>query len=397
MQSLFTRIAWARVQQYVARYKSVRIAVAGSFGRTLVSDMIYSALREHRHVRNGYPVQDESDIPLGMLGAPHEKQHHNMISFLMGVKHKELIEREPDTLITELPILVPGFAPQAVQKILPRFFVLHRVVFEHLDLFEHENNLFHEYEQVLAGLAPDAVILVNADDKHVGALTQSQEQKKVTYGRTQGADVYLAKAVRGEAGKGIYVEIVVKRKHYEAFMPNLFAKEHVTALLSAVACAHALHVDIKSAIHAMKHTPIPHGALQKVEAKNGAVLLTEHVECADQAVESLKTLGSLPGTGRKIAVIGDIEHLGAETIAEHERIAVQAGLISPLIIFVGPAMRSARQVVDVQGKSIDTHHFENAEEAGNWIAKHIRANDMLYIAGGVSVNMESIVERLISQ
>ncbi|HSX25035.1 MAG TPA: Mur ligase family protein [Candidatus Andersenbacteria bacterium] len=394
MQTFFNRIAWARMQQYISRYSSHRILVSGGYGRTLVANMVFAAIKEHRHVRLGYPVQDEADIPLSMLGVTHEKVHENMISFLIGTKKRELAEKEPDIIITELPILKPDFASDAVKKILPNMVVLHHIGSEHLDLFGTSQNLIHEYEEMLYNLASDTVLVANSDDEHVKTLTSNARVKLISYGRYENANIRLTRAVRGESRDGIFIELLVNKKSYESFLPNLFAKEHVSALLAAVACAHVRGIDISYVLNAVKKMHIPHGALQMIETSRGATILTEHMECPEQMIESLKTLGSLPHSGRKIAVLGDCEQLGSETISLHEKIGAQAAEIAPYIIFVGDMMRAAQKVVDSQQKNIDTHHFVTSQEAATWINQHIKSSDMIYIAGGKSMDMELIVERL---
>ena len=396
MQTFFDRIAWVRAQQYIAKHQSFRIVVAGTYGRTLVSHMAYHAMREHRHVRLGYPVQDAADIPLSILGTTHEKAHTNMIAFLVGAKKRELYEREPDTIIAELPLLTSGFAPKATKKILPQMLVLHYVGSEHLDVFSTTQNTSHEYEQICLSLPGDARIAINIDSTNAIAAAQHAHAQRITYGRSLAADICLTRAVRGDSATGIFVEITVEGRRYEAFLPNLFAKEHVSSLLAAVACAYMRNINPAHALQAIKHMPLPHGALQKVEAR-GATILTEHVECPEQMIESLKTLGSLPSSGRKIAVLGDVDSLGAQTIALHKQIGEQASQVASLIIFVGDAMRSAQRAAIVLEQKADTHHFATAQEAATWIAQHIQHNDMLYIAGGAIMNMERIVERLLAK
>lgn len=344
--------------------------VVGSYGRTLAMNMIYAALGTHRHVRMGYPVQDTADIPLGILGIDHERKHQNIISFLTGAWQHELHEREPDTIITEVPLLQPGFIPYAASRIIPHVFVLHHVA-----------SLEEEYQEALQYLGRDVVLIANADDEHVLRLTHESPLQTVTYGRSMSADVRIVRTVRGESSEGIFITIEMRGIEHEMFLPRVFAKEHVSAFACAIACAYAQKISIMDAMQGMQHMTMPEGALQKKVGEAGEVIVFERVECVAQMIESLKSFASLPHSGRKIIVVGDAEDSLSATSAEYDQLAQHAAQAASFVVFVGDGMREVRQVVNKQYSNVDTHHFATASEALSWLRGHVTERDMVYLSG----------------
>lgn len=370
MQTLFNRIAWFRMQQYILRHTSHRIVVAGSYGRTLVANMIYSALREHRHVRLGYPVQDIADIPLGILGTDHETKHGNIITFLTGAWQHELHEKEPDTIITEVLLLQPGFIPYANSRILPHTFVLHHVA-----------NAEEEYREALQYLGRDVTLIINADDEHALRIGQESELQTITYGRSMSADIRIVRTVRGDSSQGIFITIEARGAHHGLFLPHLFAKEHVSTFACAIACAYARKISITDAMRGIQHMELPEGALRKQIGKTGEEIVSERVECIVQITESLKSFASLPHTGRKIIVLSDVENSLLATNLEYNQLGQYAAQASSFILFVGDTMRAVQQVVNKQYPNVDTHHFATKKEALSWLRGHVTQSDMVYISG----------------
>ncbi len=363
MQTLFNRIAWFRMEQYLLRHKSCRIAVAGTYGRTLVANMAYSAMRQHRHARLGYAVQDMSDIPLGVLGRDHETEHGNVITFLTGVWQKELHEKEPDTIIVELPVLQPGFIPYAASKILPNIVAMHHVA-----------NSQEEYRDALKYLARDVVIVANADDQAVMNIVRESGLKTITYGRSADADIKIARTVRGDTQTGIFITIHAHGADHELFLPNLFAKEHVSAFACAIACAYARKIPIPDAMRGIQRMALPKGALRMWEEKRGETILSEYIECTDQMLESLKSFQALPHAGRKIVMLQDIAPM---SVQDYERIGEQVINSATLIVFIGKAMRQVQDVVHRSGEKIDTHWFATHGEAVAWLRPHVTGGDMI--------------------
>lgn len=395
MNSLAERIAWYRAEQYIARYRPYMIAIAGTYGCTMASQAMTLAVKNHRHVRQGYEAKTSLDIPESILGVEAHKREMGLMRFLAGSAMKELSEYEPDTIIAHVPLLKPHFARKVISRILPRMLVIPHIGSERIDLFGSREIVAHEYASLAGMLGQDGVLVLNADDEYAPAIRESVSCPIITYGTGKIADISLQRASRGEDGSGLFLEIAVDGTGYELFAPNIFAKQHIYGLLAGLAAAHGLGIHLKDAVAGLSHVQAARGVLQKRAGIRGAVLIDDTAAlCPERLASSLKTFASLPCQGRKIAVLGDMENLGSQTVQAHAQAAADAASAAQIIIFIGEHMRHAQKEVSKSEHAIDTHHFVASAEAAPWLAEHVREHDLIYIAGGEQMNMQEVVQAL---
>jgi UDP-N-acetylmuramoyl-tripeptide--D-alanyl-D-alanine ligase len=395
MRSLRERIAWYRAEQYLARYKPYGVAVAGTYGRELTSDAIVHALRSHRDVRSGYRVEHSMDIPEGILGAKSHKEHEGILRMLTRSKMRELTQYEPNTIVTQLPLLAPHAAPWALSRILPQMLVLTHVGLEYVDLFMNKDMIAHEYGILANTLSRDAVVVLNADDEELRQLIGNIHHPVITYGVHLKADVHISRAVRADDGKGIFLEVALHGKHHEVFLPHLFAKQHVSAIAASIAVAHGMGISPKDAMNGVRLMKPAQGTLARLEKKNGVVLIDDSYDtCPEQLESSLKTFATMKASGRKIIVMGDMDNLASFGIGAHEEAGRQSAAIAPIVIFIGDMMRHAQNAALQSGTKTDTHHFVSSSDAASWLPEQVREGDMVFVSGGKSMNMGKIITSL---
>ncbi len=395
MNSLSERIAWYRAKQYIERYKPYIIAVTGTYGCDLAMHAIALAIKSDRHVRQGYEAVDSEDIPESILGVEKHKEHMGMFRFLSGTAKKELLEYEPDTIIAHIPLFAPRFARQTFSHLLPRMLVVPHIGTARMDLFGSLDMIAHEYRIVASMMHRDGVIVLNADEEYAQGIQEVSSCPVITYGISKRADIAVKRAVRGEDGNGLFLELAIDGAAYELFAPHLFAKQHIYGLLAGLAASHGMGVPAHDAIRSLARLYAPNGVLQRQPGTRGATLLDDTAFiCPERLDSSLKTLASLPCRGRKIAVLGDMEYLGSQSASAHAQVAVDAASAAQIIVFIGEHMRHGQNELQKSGATSDTHHFVSSNEAAPWLAEHIREHDLVYIAGGQSMNMQEVVKML---
>ncbi|MEK7500165.1 MAG: Mur ligase family protein [Patescibacteria group bacterium] len=398
MTSFAEKIAWYRAENYIAQYKPYGIAVAGTYGRYIASEAIFHALKSHRHVRKGDAVEHSIDIPDGILGAKKHSKHKGIMRFLMREKMKELTQFEPDTIITQLPLLRPTLAPWAVSRILPRMLVFTHIGLEHVDLFVSKETIAHEYLALANSLPKDAVVVLNMDDELLRTLIENINHSVITCGVHPKSDIRISRAVRNKDTNGLFLEIAVHGTQEEVFLPSLFAKQHVSAVAAAIATAHGMGVSVKDAIHGLRAIKPARGNLSRIPGINGSTIIDDsHDTCPEQLESSLKSFATLQGSGRKIIILGDMDNLASLGISCHEAVGTQASSIVSMIVFVGDMMRHGQDGALKSGNKVDTHHFETSSEAANWLPEYIREGDMVFVSGGKSMKMGKVVKRLLGK
>lgn len=395
MIRLRERLAWYRAQEYLARYKPYGIAVAGTYGGEITAAAIEHAIKSHRHVRSGYPVEHSIDIPEGILGARGHREHRGMMSLLVKSKMRELTQFEPDTIITQLPLMRPHAAPLALSKMLPRMLVLTHVDVEQIDLFMNKDMIAHEYLILANTLQRDGVVVLNADDQELRELQEKIDRPVITYGVHPRADVRVTRAVRSKEKNGLFLEITVHGKSHELFLPHLFAKQHVSAVAAGIAASHGMGISPQDAVEGIRLVQPPTGRLSRREGVNSSILIDDSYDtCPAQLASSLKSFATLPCAGRKIIVLGDMDNLASFAPEAHEEAGRQAASIAPIAIFVGDLMLRAQGAAMQSGNKIDVHHFISSSEAAAWLPEHIQENDMVFVSGGKSMKMGKVAKVL---
>lgn len=369
MPSFSERIALFRIQQYLAKHRPYVALVVGTYGRTLAAQALLFAIGCHRHVRMVFEPKKE--------------------------ENSDLSEIEPDTVIHELALERPGHLPYIASRILPRLLVIPHIGTEHIDLFGSKDMIAHEYLEVAHTLATDAVVVLNADDEHVRGLKEHIAHPVITYGMHADADIRLTRATRHGQLRGIFLEFILHDVHYEAHFPHLISKQHVAGALAGLAGAHAIGINMKDAIAAMRALQPPRGSFSLMQGINGSSVIDDSADaCPEKLESSLKSFATLQSDIRKFVVLGDLENLSQYSIKAHEELGKQVSSVAPIIIFVGDMMRHAQAVALKTGIKVDTHHFKTSADAAAWLPDHIRQGDLIYISGGKSIQMENIIDRL---
>ena len=111
-------------------------------------------------------------------------------------------------------------------------------------------------------------------------------------------------------------------------------------------------------------------------------------------VAALQTLAEMPASGRRIAVLGKMNELGAESERGHRLVGEAAGREGiECLVAVG---EGASPIVDAAGESGVREVIRTATtgEAADVLRKLAQAGDVILLKGSRSVKMEKILEGL---
>jgi len=248
-------------------------------------------------------------------------------------------------------------------------------------------------------LGAGATLIAGADDPRTAAMAARfapRVGRVLTFGRGERADVRATGVTAG--GEGSRFDLHLPGAASAAVRLRLPGAAGVANFLAAAAAAWALEVPAEViAATAGELRPLANrGALRTL---GGVSLVDESYNASPRAVAgALDNLAALPATGRRIAVLGDMLEMGSWTEAVHREAgahAAEAGV--DLLLAVGAqAGHVAAGAAQAGMHAEQIHCFEDAGEAGAWLAPLLADGDAVLVKGSRGVRMERVVEAVVA-
>lgn len=293
------------------------ICVAGSNGKTTTKELLAAVLGA------GFPV----------LKSP--ASHNNDV----GVPGTLLcLESRHRAAVLEAGTNHPGELAPLIRLMAPRLGVLTSIGREHLEFFGSLDGVVAE-EGWLAELLPPAadggVLLLPAGMLRVEEVIQRTRARVVRVGTGAGSDWQAG--IRAMDWSGTTFSVRASDSAWNGEYTMVLPGRHsVGNALLALAAARELGLDpmlAREGLAAFQPAPQRLNPL----AASGVHLLDDTYNAnADSMAAALQTLADLPCEGRRVAVLGDMAELGADTEAAHAEVGrVAARLEIDSVITVG--------------------------------------------------------------
>src|SRR5213078_3882354 len=160
----------------------------------------------------------------------------------------------------------------------------------------------------------------------------------------------------------------------------------------AVAAGRAFGLSLEECAAGLASTPLTKARLQIKEISGIQFIDDSYNANPDSMKAALRTLVELDAEGRRIAVLGEMGELGAESERGHREVGeAAAALRIDELIAVGPVgaaiARAAKKAGLKKSVAVDTH-----EQAAELLDKNAAPGDLVLIKGSRSARMERVLE-----
>lgn len=251
--------------------------------------------------------------------------------------------------------------------------------------------------EIFQGLEPGGTAIVPFDTPYRERLlghAQAHAATVLTFGRDAGADVYARDVVPLDHGTMIVAVLPGAELSFTLAQPGAHWVSNALAVLAAV---QAMGGDLAAAGLALAELQglAGRGARHQLALADGAALLIDESYNANSVsmAATLAMLGKEQAV-RRIAVLGEMRELGAESQALH------AGLADPVIdagvdiaVLVGPGMAP---LADALAGKVDVRHLPDAASALAMARDLVQAGDAILIKGSNAVGLGAVVAGLTS-
>jgi UDP-N-acetylmuramoyl-tripeptide--D-alanyl-D-alanine ligase len=134
--------------------------------------------------------------------------------------------------------------------------------------------------------------------------------------------------------------------------------------------------------------------LQFWETNRVRVLDDAYNANADSTIAALETLCDLPLQGRRVAVLGDMEELGAHSEAAHAEVGRRAAELKIGQLFTVGKMAGVVATAAREAGLLRVIEFENVEAAVKAIKNFLKAGDVVLLKASRASRLERIAETL---
>ena len=344
------------------------VAITGSAGKTTTKEMLATILGQIAPgLKTAGNFNNLIGLPLTLLQL---KKEHQWAVIEMGTSALGEIER-----LTEIA--------------QPTIGVITNIGAAHLETLHGLDGVSRAKGELFAGLQGGTAV-INLDDSRVAQLPVANGVKKLTYGLSEQAQVRGADIA--ETSNGVEFNLQVNDQIVQVTM-TVRGRHNVLNALAAAAAAVEMDVPLERIATGLGNFSAVGGRSDVITLADGGTLIDDSYNSNPlSAVAALETLRTLPGSGRRLAVLGDMLELGENSQVLHEELGKRAAQVTDIIIAVG---QFAADICHGSGLAAGRCvAVKNASAACESVLKRYRAGDRILIKGSRGVHLEEVVETL---
>lgn len=374
-----TRLALGRLAQaWRALNNTPLVAITGSNGKTTVKEMVAAILRaelwsdgkgedKDALLATEGNLNNDIGVPLTLLKL---RRQHRYAVIEMGMNH-------------------PGEIEYLSKMTSPDAAVINNAQRAHLGLLGTIEAVAHAKGEIFAGLRPDGVAIINADDPHAYVWRElTGSRKRIEFALSQPAAISARFSL---TGFGSHIDFQTPSGEISTQL-QVPGAHNVRNALAACAVAFTLGVKPVSISAGLRAFAGVKGRMQRKSGTQGAIVIDDTYNAnPDSAMVALDVLAQFQGV--KIFVLGDMGEIGPDGNAMHAAIGQYAQELGIDRLF-----------------SLGELSHQAAAKFGNGSALYVRAEDLIanlrplltigvtvLIKGSRFMHMERVVNALTAE
>ena len=334
--------------EYRRTLKAKVIGITGSAGKTTTKELVAAFLRAgglRVHATEGN-FNNDLGLPLTILNCPEEAE---FLVVEMGTNH-------------------PGEIAYLVDIARPDAGVISSIGTAHIEFFKTQDGIADEKGTLFARLPPDGFAVVGVNNDRYERLRAMSAARVVAVDPSDAAGLRLA----------------------EALAPRLPGAHNVSNARLAAACAGEFGVPLDCCVAALEVFALP-GDRWRVTERDGVTYVNDCYNANPTSmIAALETFAAMPCAGRRVAVLGDMFELGAESGAWHARVLARAAELPLDAVFVvGSAMGNAAAMAAASARR--PYQVADAAAAKAALAAFVRAGDAVLLKASHGMHLEAVL------
>src|SRR6266480_5812325 len=363
-------------QQIATNYRrSLRLkvlAITGSNGKTSTKDFAASVLaRKFRVTKTEGNFNNHVGLPRTILEATFEDE---VAVWEIGMNH-------------------PGEIAELSKIAAPDAAIITNIGVAHIAFLGSRETIAREKGALAEAVGPEGTVILNADDLFSKAIA-ARTRAKVVFAGTTGGTV-RAIEIR-QSAEGSEFTILEGAHRCRAQLPVAGLHMVQNALL-AVAAGRAFGLSIEESAAGLAAAPLTKARLQIKEIGGVHFLDDSYNANPDSMKAALRTLVELDAEGKRIAVLGEMRELGAESERGHREIGEAAATLGVnQLITIGDAAELIAEGARTAGLD-KVSSARSTSEAAKLLSEMAEPGDLVLIKGSRAARTEEVIEQFGSQ
>ncbi len=350
------------------------IGITGSVGKTSTKDMIACVLsKQYEVLKTQGNFNNEIGLPLTLLN--------------LNGKH--------ETAVIEMGMSGFGEISRLTAIAEPQIAVITNIGVSHIEKLGSQQGILKAKLEILEGLKPNGLVVLNGDDPLLRGLNGSLNYKTVYYGMDCGLD-YIATDYESLGESGTRFNVKVGEQTYKVSIP-VPGIHNVYNALAAIAVGIEMKIPMNNIIEGIESYS-PGNMRQNIISFNGIKIINDAYNASPQSMQAaINVLEELCSKTRGIAVLGDMLEMGDMSARLHYSVGsfIKDKKIDYLVT-IGEASKNIMQAVaEYCNEKIVLNHFENNNDALKYILSIIRHGDYILIKGSRGMKMEQIADGIL--
>src|SRR5918996_3283963 len=312
-----------RARRKLDEARPLVIGVTGSYGKTSTKFAIEKLVAPEGEV---LATPGSYNTTLGVVRSVNENfgDAHRYFVVEMGAKQR-------------------GDIAEIVEFARPHIAVLTAIGPAHLESFVSLDNVRRAKYEIVAGLAPDGVAVMNTDNPDVRALAdENQRVKVIRYGiQAQGEPHVSARDIDFTPDGTSFTIVDTRTNQMVHARTSLLGRHSIGNLLGAVAVAVEAGRSLPELVGPIRRLTAVDHRLQIIKGAGGVTVIDDAFNSnPDGAAAALEVLDAMDATPKIVVTPGMIE-LGPLQAEANERFGEHAGRVADILIVVAKVNREA--------------------------------------------------------
>jgi UDP-N-acetylmuramoyl-tripeptide--D-alanyl-D-alanine ligase len=364
-----TKYALGRIAAgWRSQFKLPLVAVTGSNGKTTVTQMLASIMREYKgeaSLATTGNLNNDIGVPLTLLR----------------------LSRKHEIGVVELGMNHPGEIAYLANITKPTIALVNNAQREHLEFMSTVHAVACENGAVLTALPDDGIAIFPSDDKHAEVWQKlAGNRRTITFSMFGKASVYCAKADWLHGSWRVVAETPVGTIKYELCIAG---RHNVKNSLAAIACSLAAGIPTTSIVQGLQTFQPVNGRSKAyaIEWSNKEITLVDDTYNAnpDSMRAAVDVLAELEGP--RLLVLGDMGEVGEHGLQFHAEIGEYARVktIDQLFTIGHLAQETAKQFPS-------SRHFESMDALLEAVVPELNQIRSVLVKGSRFMKMEQVIQ-----